>query len=336
MDAGYVGAVVGIVGFLVYFLGTLLVPFFVACFAAYLLTPLVEYLERRGLSRLAAIRFLCSFFLVTMTGMAIYLIPTLDREIRTLRSELPHYSDQIHERLILLQSKIEDEFPELKRLKFTERVQKESSVYLEWWLEGLPHLLVNIFLIPFFTWYLLLEGAAIKKSFIGLVPNRYFESTLDLIYRIDQHLSKYLMALLVNAFGVGLLSAIGYSIIGVPFGIMIGIFSGIASPIPGVGPLAGALAALIVTVLEENFMSKLMYILLIASVIYLIDHLVIKPILLSKATDLHPVMVLLVLIIGGNIFGFWGLVLGIPLLGVGKIFLQNIMGVLRSYRTEIA
>lgn len=343
VDAGYLGGILSTVGFLVYLLGTVLYPFFAACFAAYLLTPVVESLERRGLSRLGAVGFLYGIFFVAMIGMAIYLIPTLDREVRTLRSELPHYSYRVQEKLVLLQGKVEREFPELKQLKLTERVAQESSAYLAQLSERLPQLLLDAFtlasiflLIPFFTWYLLLEGAAIKKSLIGLVPNRYFEATLNLIYRINQHLSRYMLALLVDALCVGLLSGITYSMIGVRFAIVIGIISGIASAIPYVGPVVGALAALLVIALEESFMSKLLHILLVASVIYTIDHLVIKPTLMSKTADLHPLTVLLVLIIGGDIFGFWGLVLGIPMLCVVKIFLQELIGVLRKQSAEIA
>jgi len=343
VDVGYLGAILSTVGFLVYLLGTVLYPFFAACFAAYLLTPVVDFLERRGLSRLGAVGFLYGIFFVAMIGMAIYLIPTLDRDVRTLRSELPHYSYRVQEKLILLQGEVEREFPELKQLKLTERVAQESSAYLAQLSERLPQLLLDAFtlasiflLIPFFTWYLLLEGAAIKKSLIGLVPNRYFEATLNLIYRINQHLSRYMLALLVDTLCVGLLSGIAYSMIGVRFAIVIGIISGIASAIPYVGPIVGALAALLVIALEESFMSKLLHILLIASAIYMIDHLVIKPILMSKTADLHPLTVLLVLIIGGDIFGFWGLVLGIPMLCVVKIFLQELIGVLRRQSAEIA
>lgn len=342
VDAAYLGVILSTVGFLVYLLGTVLYPFFAACFASYLLTPVVDSLERRGLSRFGAVGFLYGIFFVAMTGMTIYLLPTLDREVRTLRSELPHYSYQVQDRLILLQGKVEREFPELEQLKLTGRVAQESSAYLAQLSERLPQLLVDAFtlasiflLIPFFTWYLLLEGAAIKKSLIGLVPNRYFEATLNLIYRINQHLSRYMLAVLVEAICVGLLSGVAYSMIGVRFGIVIGILSGIASPIPYVGPVVGALAALLVIALEESFMSQLLHILLIASVIYLLDHLVIKPTLMSKTADLHPLTILLVLIIGGNVFGFWGLVLGIPILCVVKIFLQELLGVLRRQSTEI-
>jgi putative permease len=342
VDAAYLGVILSTVGFLVYLLGTVLYPFFAACFASYLLTPVVDSLERRGLSRFGAVGFLYGIFFVAMTGMTIYLLPTLDREVRTLRSELPHYSYQVQERLILLQGKVEREFPELEQLKLTGRAAKESSAYLAQLSERLPQLLLDAFtlasiflLIPFFTWYLLLEGAAIKKSLIGLVPNRYFEATLNLIYRINQHLSRYMLAVLVEAICVGLLSGVAYSMIGVRFGIVIGILSGIATPIPYVGPVVGALAALLVIALEESFMSQLLHILLIASVIYMLDHLVIKPTLMSKTADLHPLTILLVLIIGGNVFGFWGLVLGIPILCVVKIFLQELLGVLRRQSTEI-
>lgn len=337
-DVGYLSAILAIVGLLLYLLGTVLLPFVAAWFAAYVLIPIVEFLERRGLSRRAAVACLFGVFFVLISGMIIYLIPTLDRQIRTLHVELPRYSNEMHQGLTLLQDKVEREFPVLAQLNLAQRIEQASVVSFTEMKEQPPlnsFLLASSFLfVPFFTWYLLLEGAAMKKSLISWIPNTYFEATLNLIYRIDRQLSQYLFGQLINVVCISLLSAIGYSLIGVPFGMAIGILSGIANLIPYVGPLIGASTALLVSLLNESSVDAVIYIVLVTSAIYAFDHLVVKPIVISKTTDLHPLTIVSILVIGGHLFGLWGLLFGIPVFCIAKIFIQEFAGILQRRRSH--
>jgi len=331
-DMGYVGAILAAVGFLLYLLGTVLLPFVATCLVAYVLTPIVEFFERRGLSRRAAVALLYGVFLVLISGLVAYVMPTLDREIRTLDVELPRYSNQIHHGLILLQDKVERNLPVLTQFNLAERIE-QASVEMRECLSMNALLLVSTLLfVPLFTWYLLLEGGAMKKSLISFIPNAYFETTLNLLYRIDQHLSRYLFGQLINVVCISFLSAIGYSLIGIQFGIAIGILSGVASVIPYVGPLIGAGAAVLVSLLDESSISKVISIVLVSATIYAFDHLVVKTIVISKATDLHPLTIVSILLIGGHLFGFWGLLFGIPMFCIVKIFLQEFAGVFQRRR----
>lgn len=332
---GYVGAILAGVGFLLYLLGTVLLPFVAACLVAYVLTPIVEFLERRGLSRRAAVALLCGGFLVLISCLIAYVMPTLDREIRTLHIELPHYSKQMHQGLILLQDKVERDLPVLTQFNLAERIE-QASVEIRERLSRNAFLLVSTLLfVPLFTWYLLLEGGAMKKSLISFIPNAYFETTLNLLYRVDQQLSRYLFGQLINVVCISFLSAIGYSLIGIQFGIAIGILAGVASVIPYVGPLIGASAALLVSLLDESSISKVISIVLVSAAIYAFDHLVVKTIVISKATDLHPLTIVSILLIGGHLFGFWGLLFGIPMFCIAKIFVQEFAGVLQRRRPPV-
>ena len=338
-DAGYLCAMITVVGFLLYLLGTVLLPFVAACFAAYVLTPIVEFFERRGLSRRAAVACLYGVFVVLISGMVVFVIPTLDREIGTLSTELPRYSNEIHRALILLHNRVERDLPILAQFNLAEKIAQASVTRLTQMEERLPlnaFLLVSaLLLVPFLTWYLLLDGAAMKKSLISCVPNVYFESTLNLIHRIDQHLSSYLFGQLVNVLCISFLSAVGYSLIGVRFGIAIGILSGVANVIPYVGPLVGASAALLVSVLDESSTSKLVSIVLVSSAIQAFDHLAVKTVIISKTTDLHPLTIVSILVIAGHLFGLWGLLFGIPMFCIAKIFVQEVAGVLQRRRPPV-
>jgi len=332
-DVGYLCAIIFVVGILLYLLGTVLLPFAAAGFAAYVLTPIVDCFERRGLSRGGAVACLYGFFVVLISGMVLFVIPTLDREIRTLHTELPRYSNEIHHALIRLHNSIEQEFPILAQFNLGERIARASIVHLTEIGERLTLnaflLFSSLLLVPFLTWYLLLEGAAMKKFLISCVPNTYFESMLNLIHRIDQHLSSYLFGQLINILCIGLLSAIGYSLIGVQFGIAIGILSGIVTVIPYIGALAGAIAALLVSLLDESSISKLISIILVSSAIYAFDHLVVKTVVFSKTTDLHPLTIILILVVAGDLLGLWGLLFGIPIFCIAKIFCEEIAGALK-------
>lgn len=336
IDAGFLGAIVIAVGFLLYLLGSVLLPFVAACFAAYVLTPIVEFLERRGLSRRAAVTCLYGVFVVLISGMIVFVIPTLEREISTLHIELPRYSNEINHALTLLQDKFERDFPILTQLNLAERVMEASVACLaamkkRFSLDAFM-LASTLLFVPLFTWYLLLEGTAMKKFLISCLPNAYFETTLNLIYRVDQHLSRYLFGQLINLVCISLLSVIIYSLIGVQYGIAIGILTGVASVIPYVGPIVGASAALLVSVLSESSVSKMIYIVLAWSAIYAFDHLIVKTVVILKTTDLHPLTIVSILIIGGYMFGVWGLVFGIPMFCIAKIFFQEFAGVLQRRR----
>lgn len=335
-DVGYVCALISVVGFLLYLLGTVLLPFVAAGFAAYILTPIVEFFERRGLSRGWAVACLYGFFVVLISGMALFVIPTLDREIRTLHTELPRYSNEIHHALTRLHNNVEQEFPILAQFNLGERIARALVAHLTVIGERITLNAVFLFsallLVPFLTWYLLLEGAAMKQFLISCVPNAYFESMLNLIHRIDQHLSSYLFGQVINVICISLLSAIGYSLIGVQFGIAIGILSGIVNVIPYIGALVGASVALVVSLLDESSVNKLVSIILASSVIYAFDHLVVKTVVISRTTDLHPLTIVVILVVAGDLLGLWGLLFGIPIFCIAKIVAEEIAGALQRRR----
>lgn len=340
-DLGYAAAIAGVAGLLVYAAGRGLIPFFAACFVAFVLAPLVESLERRGFSRLQSVAAIYGVGLILAAAAVFYLTPVLQHQIATLRMKLPEYSTQAHDRLAGFQKELDRHFPELKRMNFAETITKSTRVFVDQSLERFPNIMFNVLtlltvfvLIPVMSWYLLLESRAIKRFVIGLVPNRYFEPALNLLYRVDRHLSRYLTGLLIDAVVVGCLLSVGYSILGVPFGVTIGISSGFVHLIPYLGPIFGAVVALLVTVLDSGVTVKLVYVLLIAGAVHLFDSLLIQPLVLSKTADLHPLTVLLILIIGANAFGVLGMVLGVPAFCVARIVLQEYRSIARRHLRE--
>ncbi len=342
VDVGFGAALLGAAGTLVYLLGSVLLPFVVSGLVAYLLIPAVDFLERCGLGRRGAVGVLYSGGVALLVVSAVYLLPLLSHQIKTLHGNLPEYSSRAQDKLVVLQEDLEHRFPGLKRYRLAETLPNKAYAYLNELLVLLPRIMLNAFtllsvfvLIPVLTWYLLVDGPTIKKSLIASAPNRYFEPVFHLIYRVDRHLSGYLMGQSIEALVVGLLSAIGYSILGVPYAIVIGILSGLANLIPYVGPATGAMAALLVTVLEVGFTTKLLWVLLVAVIVQLIDNACVYPMVMSRSASLHPLTILAILVIAGSTFGLWGLLLGIPAFSVCRILLQESAGVIRRQSADV-
>ena len=319
-----------------YVLGSILVPFAVSAFVAYLLLPIVELLEHRGFSRRAAVVAIYGGGILVLAVGAFVLTPQLTKQVQTFRGKLPGYSNLAHETLLTAQRDLESHFPELQRYRIAETIEKQVVTYVNGSLQSLPQLLLNAFtllsvvvIVPFMTFYLLLEGSAIKKALISLVPNRYFENALNLIYLVDVNLSAYLLGQLMDALIIGLLSAVAYSFIGVHYGMVIGLLSGLANLIPYVGPVAGASVAVLVTVLEGGITAKVFVILIVAVAIQVVDNFLVQPTLMSESVDLHPLAVIAILLIAGNVWGLWGMLLGIPAYCAGKIFVEELRTVLR-------
>ena len=170
-----------------------------------------------------------------------------------------------------------------------------------------------------------------KKAFIHLVPNRYFEMTLTVIHKIDQQLGWYLRGQFTEAFVVGLLSVVALWLLDVQYFIIIGIFAGLANMIPYVGPVAGAIPAIVVTGINGDKPIKILYIIVAFVIVQLIDNVVVQPFVLSKSVHLHPLIIVFAVLIGGQFFGLLGMLLAVPVAGIIKVTSSELYHGIRKF-----
>jgi predicted PurR-regulated permease PerM len=118
------------------------------------------------------------------------------------------------------------------------------------------------------------------------------------------------------------LGAIALLILNVKYSIIIGIFAGLANMIPYVGPVAGAVPAIVVTLVNGGSMITIIYIIIAFAIVQFIDNMIVQPIVLSKSVDLHPLIIVFAVLIGGKFFGLLGLLLAVPAAGMIKFHHQ--------------
>jgi predicted PurR-regulated permease PerM len=192
--------------------------------------------------------------------------------------------------------------------------------------------ITSMILIPFIVFFLIKDGRDFKKSFVSIMPNRYFEFTLYLFYKLNSQVGNYLRGQMIDALIVGILSTAAMWLIGVKYFILVGTFAGLANVVPYFGPIAGAVLAVILSVLQTGSFHLSLYVLIAFAIIKLIDDAVIQPVVVAKSVHMHPLTVLLSVLAGGKLFGILGMLLSVPVVGFLKVIALESLRNYRRYR----
>jgi putative permease len=326
--------VLGLVGWLLYSLSTIITILIISALLAYILDPVASYLEAKSLSRSNAtiIIFIILFLIIGMVGWVF--IPGLFSELFSLQQSLNLEDTTSITQAI--ENFIEKNFSFLnvENLNIDEKVTNTLSVLTDELLSVLGSLISvisYIVIIPFVVFFLLKDGRNMKKTFIHFVPNRYFEMTLNVIHKIDQQLGWYLRGQFTEAFVVGVLSVLALWLLNVQYFTIIGVFAGLANLIPYVGPVAGAIPAIIVTIVNGGEPIGILYIVIAFAIVQLIDNVILQPLVLSKSVKLHPLVIVFAVLIGGQFFGILGMVLAVPTAGILKVTSSELYQGIRKF-----
>jgi putative permease len=192
--------------------------------------------------------------------------------------------------------------------------------------------LALITIIPFVTYFMLTESHIASKNMIRRIPNKYFEMSLNVIHKIQHDLIGYLRGWILDSVVIGVLSIIGYWLIGVDYPILIGVVAGVANLIPYLGPIVGAVPAFLVSVTQYGDFRMLLPIVVLSLTIQAIDNVIVQPLAFAKTVDMHPLTVILVLIIGNELMGVVGMLVAIPIATILKVSALETYWGLKNYR----
>lgn len=206
---------------------------------------------------------------------------------------------------------------------------KETPALLGSVLSGITFVVI----VPLVLFFFLAEGRAIKRAFIEMIPNKYFEMVLNLIYRIDQQLGGYVRGMVLSVVIISALSILGLWLIGLRDYIVVGTIAGVANVIPYLGPLIGIIAGTVSALLQYSTLgwATILPVIGVFLVIQLLDNVFVQPVVVARAVDLHPLVVIFVVLVGSQMFGAMGMLLAVPMTAVIKVAVQTIYEGLRSY-----
>ena len=198
-------------------------------------------------------------------------------------------------------------------------------------------------LAPLIFIFLGFDNGQIRRYFIGLVPNRYFELSLTLLDRLDNAIGKYLRGTLMECALVGLTLCLGLVLLGTPVGIAvtIGLVCGLVNAIPMLGTIIALVICLSYALIAENLEPLIpgldsknlpFYVMILVGITRVLDDVVFQPFVLGSAVSIHPLVVIVAIIGGSLIMGLWGMLFAIPTVVVVKTAVETLFKELKDYR----
>lgn len=318
---------------LLYLLSPILTPFLIAALLAYLGDPLVDRLERLNLSRTWAVVIVFIGFFTLFLLIVGVLIPAVNAQITQLSERLPQYTDWIKNHMGPAVSKIFSvDMQDMSLKNVQDVVQKHlgsatgaATSFLGSLTGSLGHIvsiLTYLFLIPVVAFYLLRDWDILLGKIDELIPRQYRAVTYELLRRSDFVLGGFLRGQLMVMLALGIIYAIGLSILGLDMAIVIGMFAGFVSFVPYLGLIVGIVLASIMALLQFQDWGHVMGVWIVFVLAQIAEGTFLTPKFVGDRTGLHPVAVLFSVLAGGQLFGFMGVLLALPVTAIINVFLS--------------
>lgn len=323
-----------LVGLLLYLLAPVLTPFLVAAALAYLGDPLVDKLEARRLSRTTAVVVVFTGLILALFLIFAFLVPLLQQELAAFIKKLPRYIDWLQgTALPWIKAQLSLDAPTLNldNLKQAIREQWQSVGGIAAGVMGsvsrsglaLVGWLANLVLIPVLTFYLLRDWDLLVARIHELVPRRYERTVSQVARDCDEVLGAFMHGQLLVMVSLGTVYAVGLWLVGLEMALLIGMLAGLVSFVPYLGFILGVLVAGIAAAIQFQDFIHLFYILLVFGVGQVLESFVFTPYLLGDRIGMHPVAVIFAVMAGGQLFGFVGILLALPVAAVIMVLLRH-------------
>ncbi|HEY9150145.1 MAG: AI-2E family transporter [Gammaproteobacteria bacterium] len=322
-------------GWLVYLLAPVLTPFLAAALIAYLGSPLVERLQGARLSRTSAVVLVFILFTLAVLILMLFLVPLLVKQIEAaLVVQLPRTLEWLQgtalpflgglagvetEALLdieQLKESLTAHWREAGGLaaRVLESVTRSGLALFGW--------LVNLVLIPVVAFYLLRDWQGLIGRIDQMLPRDWAPTIRQLAGESDTVLGAFLRGQLLVMLALGLVYTLGLWIIGLELALLIGLLAGLVSFVPYLGFTIGVLAALLAGWFQFQEFMPLLWVVVVFGVGQLLESLVLTPKLVGDSIGLHPVAVIFAVMAGGQLFGFVGVLLALPVASVVMVLLR--------------
>ena len=324
-------------GWLIYLLTPILSPFLVAMLLAYMGDPIVDRLEKRGLSRTWGVVIDFALFSLLLLIMLLVLIPMLGRQMVRLYELAPQGLDWAqHQALPWVQAQLGLaegfwRFDQLKQAlsghlgKTTDIVSgllaqaTASSLALLGWLG-------NLLLIPVVAFYLLRDWDLMLAKLQNLLPRAREGLVVRLVGECHEVLGAFMRGQLLVMLALAGIYSVGLMVVGLELGLLIGLLAGLASIVPYMGLVVGLGAALVAVLFQfgAGDWYPLIGVLVVFTVGQLLEGMLLTPWLVGDRIGLHPVAVIFAILAGGQLFGFTGILLALPVAAVIMVLLRHV------------
>jgi predicted PurR-regulated permease PerM len=320
---------------LLYLLAPVLTPFVVAALLAYMGDPLADRLEAWRLNRTLAV--VVVFIVLSLAALLLLavLLPMVEKQIGLLVAKLPAYIARLRELLLPVLDQLTDhqgkqvlDWDALTRNlggylkgagsaagKVFTTLSKSGLVVAGW--------LVNLVLIPVVAFYLLRDWDRLMQCLRELLPRQLEPTVTELARESDEVLGAFFRGQLLVMLGLGTIYALGLWIVGLDLALLVGLIAGLVSFVPYLGFIVGILLAGVLALIQFHDMAHLLGVVGVFAVGQAVEGMLLTPLLVGERIGLHPVAVIFAVLAGGQLFGFFGVLLALPVAAVIAVILRH-------------
>lgn len=311
---------------LLYYAQGIIMPIMMALLFAVLLRPVARFFRKLKFPHVLASMMAVAFMALIVLGIFVFIsyqisdiVSDWDKIQRNLQVHLRNLQDLIHDTFNL--SKRE----QTKMLNDATKDSMETGkAIVGTTLLSFSDMLMNLILIPVYTFLFLLYRTHFMKFLSKLVPDGHQNVLEDILSRIKVSVQSYIIGLLIEMVAVSVLTSIGYYIIGLEYAILLGIITGLLNLIPYIGITIAGLLAIVASITTNTDFSLVLGVLVVNIVVQLIDNNLLVPMIVSSKVEVNAFISIVGIIIGGALMGVGGMFLAIPFIAILKVIFDRI------------
>jgi predicted PurR-regulated permease PerM len=339
----YIAAGVFALGYAMYLLRGVLTPLLIAFAIAYVFDPVVDRLEAWRIPRALGIAVVMLLLIAAVTLLVMLVIPSVVSDIAGVIVELPSHASRALARIEPWLAQYDIEVPH-STMEWVERLQGQANTIasstlaplrdaLTWFVGGtfsVVGAIVAALIVPVFAVYLLYDFDRIVAGIRDLTPVRWRATVISYARQIDAVLGHFIRGQLIIMAILAVLYGGAYAALGVRLAIPIGIIAGLLNFIPYLGSAFALVSGLLMVLIGGGSLTQVIGVVVAYTVIQTLEGFVITPRVVGKTVGLRDVWVLFALFVGGELFGFMGVLLALPMAAVAKIFIARALVAYRS------
>lgn len=325
---------------LIYLLGSVLFTVLLSALIAYVLLPLTSVLirsmpwreSRPELSRTVAVGTIFAVAAAIATGILAVAIPPTVRQSEEFIAEFPTFFADARTTVEGWVGEFSERVPQEVRERIEESLASMGSVLVESAFDVLPNavgfivgsfsLVIGLATMPVLIFYFVKDSKEISAWLASPLPGALSPYLLAIAKIADRTLGGYIRGQLILGLIVGIAVTIGLMAMGIPFAVVLGVVAGISELVPIVGPWIGGAAGVLVTLATAP--EKILWVALLYLGVQVVENVLLVPRVQSETLNIHPTAVIIVIILGSHFFGFWGIIVGPPLLALSKDIVKYI------------
>jgi len=318
----------------------LVVPVLISFLLAYICNPFVTRLEKRRIPRTLGILILLALFVQVVLIFVLFVVPLLAHQLDEFVQKVPGYTVAVKTWLIpRIERLFDTTLPNASEVlsaamdRFGSDLSsiassaasplKEVATFAAAGTFFLFSFVATLFLIPFFTFFLLRDFDKLGGIWMRLTPTRHHAWMKELVHDMDATMSSWLRGQILVMFILGTLYSVGYSFVGITLSLFIGLLTGFMAFIPYVGAFMGFLLALMMAVLDGGGWGPVLGVTAVFGVVQGLDAFFITPNVLGKSVGLNPALVVASLMTFGILWGFWGALIAVPFAALLAVLVRH-------------